>query len=1277
MSGQAQSRALLPFPVAYPLAAGMDVEAPPARATDNLIFATYQAVRFTALVLLADALQRGPLSPRASAALRGLRQPYWRDWVALADGLSAPPVVPTEGALVGLALGWKAVATTDQADASLAPLYEDLPGHGGRKAHSPIEAVWALRNTRAHRRATRIDDLQDEADRQTLLRLVPALIRRLLRDAEGVLWRRRPDGVHRLVGDTRSPEPDPSPALAAALDASTTVFEIGQRYLPVAPFIVDETELVAAPVDEAYMVDGLGPNWAHMLGVRRAHAERPHASRLMDAINEAWRAGSAKRTRRAWQDLCEAAGLTVRRALARHLAAGSLPPWYFERPRVQAALYSLLEAPQSGLLLVGGGGAGKTFALLRFAERLLDGADRPGAEQPLVVWLDGAHDLGPGAATGALVAAIARSLELELPTFELQALLDAIGRARSREMGAPHAVLIIDAVNESPRFFELLDTLDALLPRLAAHPLFKVVFSCRLGAYEAAQLRRGELVAQQPVLQARSHLLGFGDESGDPRLILRPLDHDDRRRAYRLRQTVAPATSAAFGYDDLPREVGELLSSPLLLQLFHDTWAGAAHPPHELHEAQLFGAWLTRTVNDDELRAALAQATTCCLARRRAWISRDEAEALNSDMADTREASTRRAGLDPIERLLDLGVLRRTHDALGWPDGYTFAHQRLTEQILYDHLRTQPTPPEQFVEWADWCASFDELRSAYVRLSDEGGSQRLASAWHAAAVTPATDAATDLLGRLIAQAVRTGRAPSEEQTRAWPPTARARLGLAASAASVHLISRGEAHRALQALLLARAHLHAAGEGDASPIHAVSARIEIDLAAAWALRFDNVSENERAIAAAKAAAIRTHDPLLLAEVHMVAARLARQTSRRAQARSACQAAREALGRAHPSRERDTLEAFVLNESGRACTVFDDVQAERYYQRAAQAMRRAISARPDQSELEFWYSAVCHSLGNIRARRAGRHLPNPEWERAFAVRNQLVKRSPWRLDYRASLSISLIGLANGRRARGDIGGAHDMYREALRLRQELVEREPLRNDRRFRVLSTYITMARAGWESERVDLLRHAREAMEGLRHHHELGQLRPARLHHLFAARAYTAEYERQMGHPLAALMLATSGQRALLSNLKFEIARHGLLLARLIAIELFARADLGESPSRLVRELRRLHRRPDAPAPSRALAWRFELHGLTLKLAQRMGAHRTLVAAARCLVRLAPADLDLLEVPQRLILAEAAVACPRLLDHLRPKIFASLVAAAGLRAENPRLHRALAALEDT
>ena len=78
----------LPFPLAYPWYMSLDKDLEPVKRVHNLIFAAYQAMRFTGLVLLSDYLESDASCPSLGRPLARMHAPHWAEWISLTDTLA-------------------------------------------------------------------------------------------------------------------------------------------------------------------------------------------------------------------------------------------------------------------------------------------------------------------------------------------------------------------------------------------------------------------------------------------------------------------------------------------------------------------------------------------------------------------------------------------------------------------------------------------------------------------------------------------------------------------------------------------------------------------------------------------------------------------------------------------------------------------------------------------------------------------------------------------------------------------------------------------------------------------------------------------------------------------------------------------------------------------------------------------------------------------------------------------------------------------------------------
>lgn len=285
----------VPFPIAYPLAYARDSRLSVSERLDNALFAAYQAMRVTALLLLADYLACETVSPRLTGPISGLRMPHWGEWLNLCRHLVKFWQPQTKSSVESperrtffphLVDGWRSL-TQDQP--AWTPLLANLPGLQG-PACDVYDALQKLRNDRAHRQATRTPDSLEDADLlPRVVALVEALTRTLFPPDGFVLWRRVGDRENPLhVFSLHGPHPDlrfapePLPADWAGAFAKTDLVARTQAVgVPIYPLFVPlDPATVAHPVgggglvEPVALINDINEREVLVLGVRN-HAKLP------------------------------------------------------------------------------------------------------------------------------------------------------------------------------------------------------------------------------------------------------------------------------------------------------------------------------------------------------------------------------------------------------------------------------------------------------------------------------------------------------------------------------------------------------------------------------------------------------------------------------------------------------------------------------------------------------------------------------------------------------------------------------------------------------------------------------------------------------------------------------------------------------------------------------------------------------------------------------------------------------------------------------------------
>jgi tetratricopeptide (TPR) repeat protein len=737
LSGTPIELSELPFPVAYPLHWTRDGGLSAADRRANAIFACYQAMRLAALLMLADYLDTEEIAPALAARIRGLRLPHWGEWSLLADELArfwAAPERQQRCRFQSIVEGWISVSRVRVASRGktppIEPLWEPLissfPGHGRAQALSANEALWALRNRRAHGEGTTTPEtaveLAVELDR--LLPLAEATITRLY-GASGLVLLRQLEGttaplqVIRLAG----PHPDlvfvpesADPEWEDALRPAQVAALSDDEAIPVYPLLIP-TEEEPGPtglVEPVMMIDGVSSTRVNLLGVKRARTiTGPH----LDAVLAKLRSKQVELTLerqevKPWK-VATWAQMTARQTIDELKGRKYFPSFYLERADIDGRVEQYAAQPGRALLLLGEAGSGKSSLIARLADRLTGGENSTAdavttvssegeAGQDIVVYLTGRADYGGSALVSAdrlLAEALARKLGIAEKQFagltELVRHLEAAGKDDTQQ--GRLLWLLLDGVNEADRFADLVRSLDVFLPALAEMPRTRLILSMRSGAFHALASRDALLGAHgPPVFSHSNRLLGFPDAQGreHPWLEVRPFrGNDEGPEAYRLRRESLPMQATQMRYELLATPLRRLLLTPLYLHLYHDTWAGKDVAPIDLDEGQLLDAYLDRLSGAEGWSVAgaggwIARLGDSMLRSRRAFLPVVEAEEWANEWLAAIGFSSLLAAtkLDPVEELVAASVLLRPAETGEGPGrelaGYQFTQQKLAERVL-------------------------------------------------------------------------------------------------------------------------------------------------------------------------------------------------------------------------------------------------------------------------------------------------------------------------------------------------------------------------------------------------------------------------------------------------------------------------------------------------------------------------------------------------------------------------------------------------------------------
>ena len=500
--------------------------------------------------------------------------PHWGEWAVLADSLasfwsnkaSQPPGFPA------VVSGWLEVNRRKVA-LGVDPwrgLLSGLPGLDSSQARSANDAVWKLRNDRAHRTATHeggqrdvdLDQRLQPVVRRMIHTLFPPGSLTLVRRLEGLDQMIRMQGPHLNLEFRPEPVPD---GWLGALSETGVVAITGENVTPVYPLLIPgnaEPEGGAVPggglLEDLSMVDGVTDRRVVLLGVRSHGVSERHIGPLLAALARKRvdpgqdAEGTTRWTLAGW------ARTTARAAVALLRGRKYFPEFYVARRGVDDRVAECVETPGRGLLLLGDAGAGKSSLLARLVERLaaepaedpprkggrgkhrkgrggdgiVDYLTRKGAGD-VVIFLAGQEisgGLAEAHATTLLRDAVLLRAGVAVDAFvSVGALIQRLGETAARDNQLDRRVwLIFDAINEAPRFTDLVAAIDELLPLLGHHTWLRIVVSMRTGAYEALGERHRTGLHHGPAGFRNLRFLHTFEADGSevPYLEVRPFHED-------------------------------------------------------------------------------------------------------------------------------------------------------------------------------------------------------------------------------------------------------------------------------------------------------------------------------------------------------------------------------------------------------------------------------------------------------------------------------------------------------------------------------------------------------------------------------------------------------------------------------------------------------------------------------------------------------------------------------------------------------------------------------
>ncbi|MEA3642580.1 MAG: tetratricopeptide repeat protein, partial [Lamprobacter sp.] len=1111
----------LPFPVAYPLAHAGDGRLAARDRAANAIFAGYQAMRVTALLLLADYLACDTVCRQLQGPIRGLRLPHWYDWGLLCDQLAKfwsgrlQERPERASAFPNLVAAWLEVNRHGKLPRNhpWRELLAGLPGLQGPSAQSLNDALWKARNDRAHRESTRtVEEGAEQTLLPRLLAVSEAMVQRLFPAGELTLWRRigtdneTPaaiclQGAH---ADLRFAIADSPEVAALGWGASDLLASTDTVDLPLYPLFVpldNEGAEQSLPggglIEPVGLVDGIGAKKIAVLGVR-SHCELPELVAPIQAglaLKEVQLGVERAQTQR-WS-LVSWATVTAEDTLNALRGRKYFPDLYLERAGVDGLVRQVLDQPGRGLLLLGEAGSGKSSLLARLVDGLLgeepDGDPsqdqvqtnalgflaRRGAGD-VVLFLSGADAYQADAAWSGrqtLCEAVLRRAGIASGAFtDLDDLCRHLDATSAQDLDADRRVwLILDAINEADRFTDLLKAVDDFLPALHRYPWLRLVISLRSGAYQSlAQRHRDLLQHGSEVLANARFLVGFTDEREKevPYLELRPFAVAEAREAYQLRQRHCPEQSCPVSYDGLAPSLRELVRVPLSLHLFHETFRGRSDAPSDLDEGRLLGAHLDRLQADlPGVASHLRRLGVLMYERRIPFLPLEDAHNWVTEWRAQlgAENALRVVKLDPVEELVAASLLMRPTKVAEGVDqglaGYGFSHQRLSEQLLLRELNRQIFPrrlptADELLCWARHAGGSDNAEAVCF---DE-----LAGALETVTAALAEQGFGDVLSALLEledEAVRTRLIGSA--IKCLGPLARSNRN-AVDVVIAPMIERGILNPEQGARFITSAEQ----TQDWLAEHGFS------------LVAMRVGEGRLTVARALVSARPESTDLLndLVRALLDLGNLEEVTGLRECAQDrfteSLKISRELVAQGSDLAGSHLALCNCLHYlNGLASASGDMAESRAYCDERVEIARLLVAQEPEDSHLSFNLANSLINLGDSATEVGDWSTSRCCFEESIQILRSLIVKEPERSSFKNLLGSALSGLSLTADYMGDWGNSLNYLKESLEISRALVVQEPARVDLKRELITDLSNIAVTVWRDREREGITEARELLE--------------------------------------------------------------------------------------------------------------------------------------------------------------------------------------------------------
>lgn len=598
-----------------------------------------------------------------------------------------------------------------------------------------IEALLRLRNTLAHGGIMPDENLCEELYQYYFI-ILKDIVNTLKFLQEIIVYRVvSQDNEYLNVVEMRGPkQPFPSKTLKRIISfpGNNIVPEcfLGKQnqtadYFSLIPMLIaslEEQQDSAGFSEPLLSYDGLGKKRVYYLGIKRIFESESHYD---DVFSKLFDRPIAKLS--CWTILLATTIISnTREAISINRGAKYFPEIFQKRQRYFALIHEFLgEMPSkvAGLLFVAESGVGKTSLLCHLSVELLNNEEYN--PLPLLVMcknfrIDNAYcqetyRQGELGALGSYLKDILGFKEVNNWDSLVEKIASNINT--SLDQVQPKLALMIDAINEAPDPLHLLQEFDYVVRLARKFPWLRCIGTIRKGTYEILLAKLVEKGIKWPTNE-RAYVRE-PDDNGKLNIsvVLSSFSESETRHTYESYQKQAEAgidiPACLTAYQDLPEVLRQIIRHPLIMGILMQTYNNQPVSSN-LAPTGLFEEFHNKCITSSQA-TTVAYIANCCLETGRPYLSPVNTQKLLEAWKKDKDEYELLVCLDPIEQLLDLGIL-----ILNSQGEYSFAHQLYLEFLLFRNFLSLNLQHQELFSRID-----NIMRQPEIFLEEEIGALRM------------------------------------------------------------------------------------------------------------------------------------------------------------------------------------------------------------------------------------------------------------------------------------------------------------------------------------------------------------------------------------------------------------------------------------------------------------------------------------------------------------------------------------------------------------------------